>query len=73
MNAKKIVFTKLQALTKQKFDEKSNVYEIGIDSLDLVELITDAEDELHIQISDEELEKIKLVGDIIKSIEGKIK
>lgn len=73
MDIKKIIFDKLSALTKEKFTENSNVYKIGIDSLDLVELITDAEDELKISISDEELQKIQTVNDIIKIISSKLK
>lgn len=70
---KDLVFKELKLKTQQKFDENSNVYNIGIDSLDLVELITDAEDKLNIQISDDELQKIKSVGDIISAIENKVK
>lgn len=73
MKAKEIIFKKLNSLTKQKFDEKSDIYNIGIDSLDLVELVTDIEDEFEIQISDEELLELKLVGDLVKALETKIK
>ena len=66
MNIKKLIYKKLKELTKKKFDDNSNVYNIGIDSLDLVELVTDAEDLLNVEISDDELESIKTVGDIIK-------
>ena len=66
MKIKNIIYAKLKELTKQKFDNTSDVYNIGIDSLDLVELITEAEELLNIEISDKELESIKTVGDIIK-------
>ena len=69
MNVKKIVYQKLQKLTKVKFDNSSLVLEIGIDSLDLVELVTEYEDEFDIYVSDQELEKIKTVGDIINIFE----
>ena len=69
MNIKKLVNDKLKSLTKEKFTDKSDVYNIGIDSLDLVELVTEAEDELDVRISDAELEAIKTVGDIIKVFE----
>lgn len=71
MATKELIYKKLQKLTKEKFDDKSDIYNIGIDSLDLVELVTDAEDELNIEISDEELEKIKTVGDIVKAFSKK--
>lgn len=73
MNIKELIYNNLKNKTKQKFTDTSNIYEIGIDSLDLIEMITDAEDELKVRISDEELESIKTVGDVVKVFEGKIK
>ncbi|WP_127942859.1 acyl carrier protein [Mycoplasma sp. ATU-Cv-703] len=72
MNVKKMVFEKLKTLTNQKFDTNSEVLAIGIDSLDLVELITDVEEQLKIAISDQELESIKTIEDIITTIEKKL-
>ena len=39
--------------------------DLNADSLDLLELATALEDEFGIEISDEELEEIKTVGDVI--------
>ena len=69
MKTKELIYKKLKAITKQKFDDKSDIYNIGIDSLDLVELVTETEEELDIEISDEQLESIKKVGDVIKIFE----
>lgn len=69
MNVKELIYKGLQSKTKQKFDDKSDIYKIGIDSLDLIEMVTDAEDELDVRISDSELESIKTVGDIVKAFE----
>ena len=71
MNIKEIIYKKLKMLTKQKFDDSSNIYNIGIDSLDLIELVTDAEDELKVTLTDSELESIKTVGDIVKVFKSK--
>ena len=68
-----MVYERLSKKTKQKFNEDSDVYKIGIDSLDLVEMITEAEDDLGIQISDEDLESIKKVKDIIAAFKKVIK
>ncbi len=43
--------------------------EFSADSLDQLELVMEFEDEFDMTISDEDLEKIKTVGDIIKYIE----
>ncbi len=73
LDIKKLVFDQFHVYSKEKITENSVIKEIkGIDSLDLVELITYSEEKLGIQIDDEELEKIKLVGDIIKILENKI-
>ena len=73
MKTRNIVYKKLQALTKQKIDDSSDIYNIGIDSLDLVELVTEVEDEFGVEISDNELESFKTVSDVIKSFEKVIK
>jgi acyl carrier protein len=43
--------------------------DLGADSIDLVDLVMTFEDEFDIEISDEALESIKTVGDIVKYIE----
>ena len=69
MEIKKQIYNKLKKMTNKKFDDESDIFSIGIDSLDLVELVTEAEDEFEITISDEELVAIKTVGDIAKAFE----
>lgn len=73
MDVKKLIYKELQSKTKSKFDDSSDIYSIGIDSLDLIEMITDAEDALKVQVTDKELESIKTVGDVIKVFESKKK
>ncbi len=45
--------------------------DLGIDSLDAVELSLDLESEFDIEITDEELSSLKTVEDIVKLIESK--
>ena len=73
MKIKELVFKKLKELTKQEFNEKSDIYNIGIDSLDLIELVTDVEEQYDVMISDKDLESFKKVGDIVKAFEKLIK
>ncbi|MGZ9413723.1 phosphopantetheine-binding protein [Mycoplasma sp. 480] len=68
---KDFVFEKLKKITNKKFTEESDIFEIGVDSLDLVEMITDIESELSISISDEELMKISKIKDVIVLLEEK--
>ena len=44
--------------------------DLGADSIDAVELIMNIEDEFSIQVSDEEAQNIKTVGDLVKYIEA---
>lgn len=45
--------------------------DIGADSLDLVELVMALEQEFDLEIDDEEVEKIKTVGDAVRYIKDK--
>lgn len=45
--------------------------DLGLDSLDAVELIMAFEEKFGIEISDEEADKIKTVGDAVACIESK--
>lgn len=45
------------------------VEDLGADSLDILELVIDAEEELDVQISDFELEEIKTVADVTAVVE----
>ncbi len=44
--------------------------ELGADSIDAVELIMNIEDEFSIEVSDEEAQNIKTVGDLVKYVEA---
>ena len=44
--------------------------DLGADSLDLVEVLMSCEDEFDVEIPDEEAEKFKTVGDLVRYIEN---
>ena len=46
--------------------------DLGADSLDVVELVMELEDEFEMEISDDEAEKISTVGDAVSHIETKV-
>ena len=48
--------------------ESSFVNDLGADSLDVVELVMELEDEFDVSIPDEDAEKIQTVGDAVKYI-----
>lgn len=56
---------------EEKINMDSRLAEdLGADSIDAVELIMKIEDEFNIQVSDEQAQNIKSVGDIVRYIES---
>jgi acyl carrier protein len=51
--------------------EKSFVEDLNADSLDLTELIMTFEEKFGFEISEEDAEKLKTVGDVVEYIKGK--
>ena len=68
---KKIVVEQLGVDEGEVKPEASFVDDLNADSLDLVELIMSLEEEFGMEISDDEAEKIKTVGDAMEYIEEK--
>lgn len=76
-----MVFEKIRALIAEQFSienedditiQTSFIDDLNADSLDVVELIMALEEEFDIQISDDEVENIKSVGDIVNYISEKV-
>ena len=66
---KKIIVEQLGVDETDVKPEASFVDDLNADSLDLVELIMSLEEEFGMEISDEEAERIKTVGDAAEYIE----
>ena len=50
-------------------DESKFSEDLGLDSLDHVELVMEMEEEFHVEVTDESAEDIKTVGDLMDLIE----
>ncbi|WP_100487654.1 acyl carrier protein [Sporolactobacillus pectinivorans] len=67
---KKIVVDRLGVDEADVKPEASFKDDLDADSLDIVELVMELEDEFNLEISDEDAEKIQTVGDVITYIEN---
>ncbi len=75
--AKEEIFEKLKELVVDQLgvDEDEVTMEatmqgdLGADSLDLVDLVMNVEEEFGVKVADEDLENIKTIGDIVDYIE----
>lgn len=68
-------FVKILAgkVKEQNIKEETELKNLGVDSLDLVEIIMDVEEKYGITFTNEELNSFVTVGDVVKVIEGKMK
>lgn len=75
-----MVFEKVKAILVDQLDleedtvtmEASIMDDLGADSLDLADIVMSIEEEFDIEVPDDQLQNIKLVGDIVKYIEEKV-
>jgi acyl carrier protein len=66
-----IIIEHLDVTKEECVPEASFIDDLGADSLDLVELIMEMEENFGLQISDEELEKIRTIQDVIDFLRSK--
>ena len=69
----KDMLEKQLGIDKSKITEDSDIIkDIGADSLDIVELLMDAENEWGITIEEEDVKNLHTIGDVVKYIESRI-
>ena len=75
-----MTFEKVQKILAEQLEldadeitmDSSLVEDLGIDSLDFVDIVMSLEDEFDTELPEEDMAGIKTVGDIVKYIEDKI-
>jgi acyl carrier protein len=68
---KEIIVEQLGVNAEQVTPEASFIEDLGADSLDTVELVMAFEEEFGAEIPDEDAEKLRTVGDVIKYLKDK--
>ena len=68
----KIIVDRLDVEESKVTPEATFKDDLGADSLDVVELVMELEDEFDLQFSDEDSEKIVTVGDAVSYIESQL-
>lgn len=68
---KKIIVDRLGVDESEVTPEASFRDDLGADSLDVVELVMELEDEFDLEISDEDAEKIRTVGEVVEYIKSR--
>jgi acyl carrier protein len=69
---KEIIADQLGVEIEKIRDDANFVQDLGADSLDVVELVMAFEEEFGIEIPDEDAEKIRTVGDVIKYLKERV-
>lgn len=72
-----MVFEKLRDILSEQLEvdkekitlDASIMEDLGADSLDIVDLLMSLEDEYDLEVPDEDVEKIKTVGDLVRYID----
>ena len=64
-----IIVETLGCEAEQVTPEASLADDLGADSLDVVDMLMSLEDEFDVEIPDDEIEKIRTVGDLVTYIE----
>ncbi len=71
-NLKQVLVEDLHVDAEKVTMEAELVADLGINSLDLADLVFNCEEKFNIEIKDEELQGFKTVGDIVKFLETKV-
>ncbi len=73
-----MILEKIKKIFAQDFDideseitPDANIYDdLGLDDIDIYDMVMSVEDDFEIELPDEELERISTIGDLIKFIEN---
>ncbi len=62
----------IERTKREDINNSTMLKDLGLDSLDVVEMCLDLEERYKVQFTTEELSSFKTFGDLLKSIQGKL-
>lgn len=77
---RELIYTRIKEILRRELNVPGNVisesaelaFDLGADSLDIVDIVIDLEDEFHIDITNEEKDALHTVKDCIDIVERKL-
>ena len=70
MKYKDEVFKIIKSKTNKQFDESTFIRKLGLDSIDLIEMVVEFEEQFNVSIPTEKIKDIKTVGDILNVLDS---
>ena len=70
MKYKDEVFKIIKSKTNKQFDKSTVIRELGLDSIDLIEMVVEFEEQFNVSIPTEKIKDIKTVGDILSVLDS---
>lgn len=70
MKYKDEVFKIIKSKTNKQFDQNTVIRELGLDSIDLIEMVVEFEEQFNVSIPTEKIKDIKTVGDILSVLDS---
>ena len=70
MKYKEAVFQAIKSRTSKSFDEMTNIRDLGLDSIDLIEMVVEFEEQFGITIPSEKINAIKTIRDLLTLLDG---
>ena len=64
------IICNLLEIEEAKVTPETQLEDLGVDSLDMIDMVMDIEDEFGIEVTDEALEKFDTVRDIVNFVEN---
>lgn len=70
MKYKEAVFQAIKSRTSKSFDEMTSIRDLGLDSIDLIEMVVEFEEQFGITIPSEKINAIKTIRDLLTLLDG---